>query len=259
MEQEILLEDNSGDKKYFTIIPNYIANHSTAIDQALYFQLKRLAGDTEKTCYPSHRYLLKHLGIGIKTLKKSFQYLIDNEWIIDLGKKRITTAGGLQWINAYRINDIWRKNIEYYEENKGADERTPLKTKVQTRERKVQTRERKVQTVVSCKEELNKNNKNIVAKQSFAGSETQPLIELFKSVNPSYNRLFSNKTQRSALERMVKIHGKKRIEWTINILEKTNGMKYAPTITTPITLENKLGDLIAFLKKEKGEPISVKL
>jgi hypothetical protein len=42
--------DNSGDKRYFTIVPNYILNHSTAIDQALYLQMKRLAGD-EGLCF----------------------------------------------------------------------------------------------------------------------------------------------------------------------------------------------------------------
>ena len=32
--------DESGDREHFTIIPNYIANHSSAVDQALYFQMK---------------------------------------------------------------------------------------------------------------------------------------------------------------------------------------------------------------------------
>lgn len=94
---------------------------------------------------------------------------------------------------------------------------------------------------------LNSNSNSKEAKRSFA---TNNLIELFKNINPSYERLFSNKTQRSALERMIKKYGSEKMEKIINSLEITNSKKYAPTITTPLQLENKLGDLIAYIKKE---------
>jgi hypothetical protein len=116
MEQKFLIEDNSGDKKYFTIIPNYIANHSTANDQALYFQLKRLTDESGKnTCYPSYRYLTKQLGIGLKALRKSIKYLIDHKWIDRIGEKRVKTKGGWQYVSQYKINDIWNLNMSYYQ------------------------------------------------------------------------------------------------------------------------------------------------
>ena len=68
-------KDKSGDKRYFTMIPNYIANHSSANDQALYFQMKRLAGDNE-TCYASEKYFKDRLKIGSKALKKSIKLSI---------------------------------------------------------------------------------------------------------------------------------------------------------------------------------------
>jgi hypothetical protein len=124
MEQKLLIEDNSGDKEFFTIIPNYILNHSTATDQALYLQLKRLAGDGKKNyCYPSYSYLIKKLCIGKKAIKKSLNYLIEHKWIESLGKRQIMTAGGQQWVNAYRINNLWQINSNYY---KGGVERDPL-------------------------------------------------------------------------------------------------------------------------------------
>ena len=46
-QKTIDILDESGDKKYFTIVPNYILNHSTATTQALYLQMKRLANDNE--------------------------------------------------------------------------------------------------------------------------------------------------------------------------------------------------------------------
>jgi len=90
-----------------------------------------------------------------------------------------------------------------------------------------------------------------LATQSVAGKEINDLIELFKSINPSYERLFRNISQRAAIERMVKKHSLEKIEWAIKVLDKTNKMPFSPTITTPIQLEMKLGDLIAFIQKSK--------
>lgn len=124
MQQNFNIQDSSGDKDFFTIVPNYILNHSTAIDQALYLQLKRLSGDGRKDyCYPSVKYLLKQLGVGKPVLRKSFKYLIEHKWIEDLGKRQVHTAGGLQWVNAYKVNNIWDVNNEYY---KGGSNRHTL-------------------------------------------------------------------------------------------------------------------------------------
>lgn len=88
---------------------------------------------------------------------------------------------------------------------------------------------------------------------SVAGKEINNLIFLFKEVNPSYERLFSNKTQRAAMERLVKKWGREKIESVIKFLPQIFGKKFAPTITTPVQLENKMGDLISFIKKERSD------
>lgn len=84
------------------------------------------------------------------------------------------------------------------------------------------------------------------------GTKINSLIEKFKNINPSYERLYSNKSQRSALERMTKKYGFAKMERMINALPEIIRQKFAPRITTPITLENKLGDLVAFVEQEKG-------
>jgi hypothetical protein len=121
MERKIHFQDNSGDKRYFTIIPNYIANHSTANDQALYFQMKRYAGESGE-CFASKAKLMKQLGIGRKALNKSIQYLKDHKWIALVGIKAIMTKGGIQNIDVYSINDIWSMNNNFYD---GGAKRTP--------------------------------------------------------------------------------------------------------------------------------------
>jgi len=106
--------DDSGDKKYFTMVPNVVLNHSTAIDQAVYLQMKRYAGEKGE-CFVSKRKLMKKLGVGWKTLKKSIDYLLDKDWISCCGVKLVDTPGGKQEITKYKVNDIWKLNIEHYE------------------------------------------------------------------------------------------------------------------------------------------------
>ena len=88
------------------------------------------------------------------------------------------------------------------------------------------------------------------------------LIDLFKSINPSFERLFKNKTQRLAIERMADKFGEDKLIKLIEILPKTNEMQYAPSITTPLQLEQKMGSLKVFLQKrneeiKKNQPIII--
>lgn len=101
---------------------------------------------------------------------------------------------------------------------------------------------------------LNALSANNIAPQTVQRKDQDiiDMIELFKGVNPNYERLFGNKTQRSAIERMIKKQGREKVEGIINTLPETNGKQYAPVITTPLQLENKLGDLIIFIKKNKN-------
>ena len=86
---------------------------------------------------------------------------------------------------------------------------------------------------------------------------TNELIYMFKEVNPSYKRLFMNKGQRSALERMVEEHGASKVEKMIAYLPNTLGEKYAPVITTPVQLEYKLGSLIAYIQRNKEDKSNI--
>lgn len=77
------------------------------------------------------------------------------------------------------------------------------------------------------------------------------IIDLFKTVNPSYSRLFGMPPQRSAVERLLKQHGFLKLSAMVLYLPKSNASKYAPTITTPAQFELKLGELIAWSQKQK--------
>lgn len=132
--KDIFVQNESGDHKYFTMVPNYILNHSSAIDQALYLQMKRFAGENG-TCTASKRTLKKQLGIGHKALQKSLDYLVEHKWVAYDGEYGVMTPGGVQMVDKYRVNDIWKMNVDHYA--KGGSERDPLGGKVVLKDTKV--------------------------------------------------------------------------------------------------------------------------
>ena len=95
-----------------------------------------------------------------------------------------------------------------------------------------------------------KNEKNLVT--NVTSKDTNYFISLFKPINPSYVKLFSNKTQRASIEALRKLMPDDKLERGIKLLPEIIKMPYAPRITTPCELENKLGAYIAFMKQEKN-------
>lgn len=243
----INIHDDSGDKEFFTIIPNYITNHSTANDQALYLQMKKHAGENGR-CFATEKTMMKKLGIGKKSYDKSLNYLIKRGWITYVGM----TRGKTRPIKTYKVNNIWKINNEHY--NKIGSESTLSKDKSQKKGDKSQ-KQHKISSESNVEEEpvLTRTNNNITYVDEQQKGVIDSLINKFRDVNPSYKKLFSNKTERAAMERMVKEHGEDKVSQIIDVLPQTNQEKYAPVISTPYQLENKMGNLIAFLKREKGQ------
>lgn len=251
---KLQLIDESGDKKYFTQIPNYIANHSTANDQALYFQMKRYAGEDGK-CFATSETLMRKLGIGRKAYNKSLKYLLDKQWVKFVG----TIGGKTRPIKTYAIVDIWKINILEYE-------KIPSESTVSLERDKSQKEKDKSQkhTKISAESTVEEEptDKEPIKKITVSDSnesqakDISEIITLFKEVNPSYSKFFANKTQRSAVSRLLIQWPRPKLDNIIKVIPQTNTHKYAPTITTPLQLEDNIGRLIAFIQKERTNPIS---
>jgi hypothetical protein len=118
--------------------------------------------------------------------------------------------------------------------------------------------ESNIQEQINLQEQssLKEKDISIYCKNEFLqeNNQTNEILNLFKSVNPSYQRLFSNITERKSLERLIDKYGKEKI---INIVTKLPDIitqPFAPRITTPYQLEKKLGDLIIFIKQSSNKP-----
>lgn len=76
-------------------------------------------------------------------------------------------------------------------------------------------------------------------------------ITLLKEINPSYQLFFKRPPQRKAVERLLKLHN---LEWWERFIPayrvEMENNRYCPKATTPMKLEEKLGD-IEFYGKNK--------
>lgn len=83
--------------------------------------------------------------------------------------------------------------------------------------------------------------------------EINKYLEYFYKINPLFK--YGNKTQRSAMERIVKKLGEEKTIAAIEYAISIQGIKYAPTIASPLQLENKMGELVIFWKKQHNQII----
>jgi len=180
MEENIHLKDESNDRGYFTIIPNYILNHSTAIAQALYLQLKRLAGEKGEA-YPASRYLCEKLGVSYNTLKKEFNYLLEKGWIENVGFRKIKTDGGLQKVKSYKIVDLWDLNNKHYQQQRGVKITTPCQRGVKIATQGVSTRGVKIEAKEDPLEEEPSFKKNIPSPEAKGGELKRKEIHFLKA------------------------------------------------------------------------------
>lgn len=104
------------------------------------------------------------------------------------------------------------------------------------------------------KEDLNNKKDNIIlhSEQSSQGVQINNLIELFKPVNDGYTRFYKNKTQRKAIEDLLKIKTVEELIKLINGLQWLNRQPYATTIVTPCQLRDRLGEYKAFVQRNQN-------
>jgi len=102
--------------------------------------------------------------------------------------------------------------------------------------------------------DTNKNNNN--NKKILGGEDTKEfnrILSLFNGVNPMFENLFGNTTERKALKDLIDKFGKDKIEKTIMQLPEIINKPYAPKITKPTELLRDLGKLVAFTNQEKNK------
>ncbi|QGH73071.1 MAG: DnaA [Podoviridae sp. ctviO18] len=103
--------------------------------------------------------------------------------------------------------------------------------------------------IISNKEEDSNTNKE--SNKDSNGQAVAELLHQFEEVNPAIKRMYGNKTQRSAAERLIKKFGFEGVVRAAQFAVKVLGVKFAPRITTPYELETNWAKLVAFAHENK--------
>jgi len=111
--REFNIRDESQDRRYFAIIPNFIVNHSTLAERGFYLTLKRIAGEDGDVCYSAAK-LGEMCGISKRTVYRLIGSLVKRNWI----RKSGVVETGYKPRTTYSIVDLWRLNIDFYEAKK---------------------------------------------------------------------------------------------------------------------------------------------
>jgi hypothetical protein len=109
VDKQIVLEDSSGDKKYFTMFPNMLYEIGlTPYDRDLYTFYKKVAGENGM-CWIDLREIKKQTKISPAQISKSRKILME-KGLISCFKKKVNGEGWPAW--HISINDIWEENIK---------------------------------------------------------------------------------------------------------------------------------------------------
>ena len=98
----------------------------------------------------------------------------------------------------------------------------------------------------------NKNNTNIIATSNEVANSINEVFKIFyEKINPTIN--FGNKTNRKACDDLIKRFGLEEIKKLSEFACAVQGQSYAPVITTPYQLKEKLSQLKIYFDQQNNK------
>jgi phage replication O-like protein O len=95
--------------------------------------------------------------------------------------------------------------------------------------------------------------KEISKTEVLQGQQWNELIDSFAELNPMYEDLYKNTTERKALESLAERFGYEKLLETVRALPSIVTLPYAPRITKPSELKRDFGKLVVFYKQEQSK------
>jgi hypothetical protein len=222
-------------KNRYATIPNELLNREDISLKAkglyAYFQSKP---DNWKF---SKERLSKNLKEGIDSIKSAFKELKDAGYLETKPVRNKGTFTGYDYIlNTTALVDL------------------PQGGKPALRETRTAVKPTAISKKDSSKKDSSKKD-NIILHSDFEKShyEVNNIIKLFEKININYQSFFNNKTQRKAIEDLLTKFGYEKLIGTMEYIVSISADKYAPVITSPLELKNKLAKLIVYYKKNNSQ------
>lgn len=217
--------------------------------QALYFHLLARADDDGFVGNP--KKIMRMIGAS------------DDEYLFLIGKRFILQfPSGVCVIKHWLIHNYIQK--DRYNESQYLEEKSLLKIKDNKAYTEVDTK--CIQVVSSSdtqyrlgKDSIGKVSKDKDTNTAEASSALISLvIEMFTEINPACKNMYGNKTQRKACDDLINTYSFDEVKSCIqNVLPRTNGQSYFPTITTPVQLRDKWMALKSAVAKKRGKTTEI--
>lgn len=155
---------------------------------------------------------------------------------------------GQQKTNKFRLITI--KNYDRYQEVRTTNGQQADNKRTQTRMNKNDKNDKNILQATACDvEEIIyepvEEDRKTINKQIFA------LMSKFKEYNPGIR--IEHKTQRKHCEELINQFGYEKALNTVKFVLQIQGKEFAPTITTPTQLINKIGDLKTYCQRLKNQ------
>jgi len=234
-------------QSFWSVIPTLLLE-----DEKIPLRAKKLYGlisslcKKEGYCWASNKFLSEQSKIPIGTVRRYLKILENKNWI----KSELIKEEGNERKIFLQFPIFIVKNSMRKQGAMSQNEHRAMLTITNNREQSyAHAPEQNIPNINKDKNKYITISKEIVKSASSQGKEINELIAKFKAINPSYERFFANKTQRGAMERLLKKMGREKLEQILDILPAIFGKPYAPRITSPLKLEEKLADLFAFMKE----------
>jgi phage replication O-like protein O len=100
------------------------------------------------------------------------------------------------------------------------------------------------------------NTKETSKALALPGDQINQLIDLFEPLNPVFEELYRNTTERAAIDWMASKWGVEKLANMIEALPSIVTKPYAPKITKPTELKREIPKLLIFIKQEEGKRLS---
>lgn len=209
----------------------------------VYTSLCRHANVNQES-FPSIKLMAEQHGVSRPTIMKGIENL-ENRKVIEVKKTR-TNDG--KWLNNTYI--LLDKSEWDYSQVNGIDMDSQVNVETTPSQRGLHDQVNVVDTKETHTKETHKEG-NTSSKTSVL--QISEVIKLFEEVNPSYEKLFGNTTQRSACERLLKKWTISQIKAVVGILPEINRTQYARGKSiTPLQLEDNLGHIKAYIEQKKS-------
>lgn len=222
----------------YTSIANEIIEELVKIDllgaelRLLLFIIRKTYGYQKKVDRISFTQFEKGTGISRQTINKTLKNLMAKGLIV-----KICLPGGNMGYSFIKDHDNWVVKTHLL-----------VKGKWETSKDVYTKTSKDVLTHKRNKEITKETSKTVVLQET-----TNSLIDFFKPINPLFEDIYKNTTERKALEFLVNKLGYEKVRSTLEALPDIVNQPYAPRITKPSELKRDLGKLVIFFNQNKNK------